>query len=74
MDIRVDGTSIFSANYAALNKGGNLEEHAEDYPAAEPTIQEGSIVTFHVIRSGGAEDITGSLEMETVSEDSDESE
>lgn len=75
VDIRDDGASILTSQYAALNKGGNLEEHAEDYPQAQPFIGEGSALSLHIISSGGAEDISAHLEMETVSDDDeDESE
>lgn len=74
VDIRDDGVSIMTSNYAALNKGGNLEEHAEDYPAAQPFIAEGSTISFHIISTGGAEDITGQLEMESLSDEDDASE
>lgn len=75
VDIRDDGVSIFTSNYAALNKGANLEEHAEDYSTAEPAIAEGSAISFHIIDSAGAEDITCHLEMDSLAEDDeDESE
>ena len=74
VDIRVDGTSIFTSNYAVLNKDANLEEHAEDYPAAQVLILEGSVVSFHILKSGGAEDISCSLEMDSLSDDDDRSE
>ena len=74
VDVRDDGTSIFTGNYAALNKGGNLEEHAEDYPAAQPFIAEGSVISFHSVDKAGAEGITGQLEIESVSDEDDESE
>jgi len=74
VDVRDDGVSIFTGNYAALNKGGNLEEHAEDYPAAHPEIAEGSVISLHVIRTGGAEDITCQLEMDSLDDEESESE
>lgn len=74
VDIRDDGVSIFTGNYAVLNDGGNLEEHAEDYPVAHPAIEEGSVVTFHVIETNGAADITCQLELESISDEEDESE
>ena len=74
VDIQDDGTSIFTSNYAALNKGGNLEENAEDYPNDQPMIQEGSTISFHIISTGGAEDITAQLEMESISDEDDPSE
>ena len=67
VDIRQDGTSIMTANYAALNKGGNLEEHAEDY-SGEPELDEGSVVTLHVIETNGAKGITVQLELDSLDE------
>ena len=74
VDIRDDGVSIFTGNYAALNKGGNLEEHAEDFPSALPLIAEGSVISFHIINKAGAEDITGQLEMTSLNDEDDPSE
>jgi len=74
VDIRDDGESIFTSNYATLNKGGNLEEHAEDYPSPSPMIEEGSVISFHIIRTGGAEDITAQLELVSLNDEDDESE
>ena len=74
VDIRADGASILTSRYATLNKGGNLEEHAEDYPSREPIIAEGSTISLHIISTGGAEDITGQLEMESISDSDDKNE
>lgn len=74
VDIRDDGATIFTSNYAALNKGANLEENAEDYPAAQPNISAGSAISCHIISTGGAEDITVHLEIESQSDEEDESE
>ena len=73
VDIKVDGSSILTGKYAALNKGANLEEHAEDYPSNLPTIAEGSVVSLHIVSSGGAEDISASLEMDSLSDADEES-
>ena len=72
VDVRDDGVSIFTGNYAVLNKGGNLEEHAEDYPSAQPFIAEGSTLSFHIIKKAGAEGITGQLEVESADDDGDD--
>lgn len=69
VDIQDDGVSIFTGNYAVLNKGGNLEENAEDYPTPHPFIAEGSVITFHVINLGGADGITCELELDSIDED-----
>ena len=74
VDIRADGVSIFTSNYAALNKGGNLEEHAEDYPTPAPLIAEGSVVTFHIIELNGAVEVTCQLEMDSLDDEESESE
>jgi len=73
VDIRDDGTSIFTSNYAALNKDGTLEENAEDYPAAQPFINEGSAITLHVMEMANSEDITCELELYSVDDEEDES-
>lgn len=74
VDIRDDGASILTSEYATLNKGGNAEEHAEDYPAPQTAIEEGSFISLHVVRTGDAEDVTCQLEMESLSNEDDESE
>ena len=74
VDIRADGTSILTSEYATLNKGGNLEEHAEDYPATQSAIEEGSVISLHIIRTGDAEDVTCQLEMQSQSDEDDDSE
>src|SRR3990167_2173000 len=53
VDIRDDGVSLFTSNYAVLNKGATLEENAEDYDGDAPMIAAGSVVSMHVIASGG---------------------
>ena len=50
------------------------KENAEDYPAAQPFITEGSVVTLHIIQTGGAEDITCELELDSLDDDEGESE
>ena len=69
VDIRVDDVTIMTDNYAVLNEDANLEENAEDYTAASPFIEEGSVITFHIITTGGAEDITGQLELDSLSDE-----
>ena len=66
VDVRADGVSIFTSNYAALNKGANLEENAEDYPGVVPEISEGAAISLHIISSGNAEDISAHLEVESL--------
>ena len=73
VDIRVDGVSIFTSNFATLNKGATLEENAEDYPEATPAIDVESVVSFHVIAAGDAEDVTCELEIESLNDEDDES-
>lgn len=73
VDIRDDGTSIFSGEKATLNRGATLEENAEDYPAAQPFIEEGSQLSLHVIESASSEDITCELELYALDDEEDES-
>ena len=68
VDIRDDGVTVLNSYYATLNKGDNLEENAEDYPVEMPRIEQGSVISFHIISTGGAEDITAQLEMESLDE------
>ena len=72
VDIRQDGVSIFSSEKATLNGGSTLEEDAQDYPLDnDPFIAEESVLSFHIIQTGGAEGITCELELTTL-EDEDE--
>ena len=52
---------------AALPKGMNLEEYAEDFTAT--TIEAGSVLTCHVIEMSNANNVTIQLELETLDED-----
>jgi hypothetical protein len=74
VDIRADGVSIFTSNYATLTKGETFEEQAEDYPDIQPIIEDGSVISFHIIDKAGAEGITGQLELESLNDEDDESE
>ena len=67
-------TSIFTSEYATLNAGANLEEHAEDYAAAHPVISEGTMLTLHIIDFAGAGDITVQLELESLNDENEASE
>jgi hypothetical protein len=70
VDIRDDGVSILTGFYARLTDGDTLTEEAEDYRnGGAPTIEEGSEVTFHIISTGGAEDITCTLELDEIDVD-----
>ena len=64
VDIRDDGVSIL-ADYAKLEGSDNLEEDAEDFPAIHPLIEKGSIITCHIIETGGAGDVSVQLELES---------
>ena len=74
VDIRDDGVSIFTSNYATLTKGENLEEQAEDYEDIHPVIEDGSVISFHIIDKAGAEGITGQLELESLNDEDGEGE
>jgi hypothetical protein len=69
IDIRSDGVSLLTGYYARMTVGETVEEEGEDYPQTTANIAEGAVVTFHIISSGGAEDITCTLEVESVDED-----
>lgn len=71
VDIRADGTSILSGFYARITQGNTIEEEAELYDDNPPSIAEGAEITFHIISSGGAEDITCTLEADDAVDDSD---
>ena len=71
VDIRDDGVTIFAGNYATLNKSVNLEEQAEDYADIHPVIEDGSVISFHIIDKAGAEGITGQLELESLDDEDD---
>jgi hypothetical protein len=71
IDIRSDGTSILSSLYARLTKGDSFEEEAQLYSDTVPNIAEGSEITFHIISTGGAEDITCTLEADDAEDDED---
>ena len=69
VDIRDDGTSILSSSYARMTKGHTLEEEAQLYGSGPPTIAKGSEITLHIISSGGAEDVTCTLETDASDEE-----
>ena len=62
-----------SKTTVALTKDTNLEEHAEDFLEDEPQIDEGSILTCHVIEMGGANNVTVQLELRFLTDDEEES-
>lgn len=66
IDIRADGVSILS-HYAKLGGQQHLEEMAGTF--ATKSIAEGAVVTCHVIDTGGANNISVQLELESLSED-----
>lgn len=70
-DIRVDGVSIFDDGKLTLMKGETLEEYPGNYADASPSIAQGSVVSFHILSSGGAEDISCQLELDSEGEESE---
>lgn len=69
VDIKDDGISILSSFHARMTEGNTLEEDAGGYTDNPPTIQEGSEISFHFVTTGGAENITCTLELESVGDD-----
>ncbi|MFA4835552.1 MAG: hypothetical protein WC749_05750 [Dehalococcoidia bacterium] len=63
-DIRVDGVSVFTSEYATLYEDETLADEAEDYDNA--AFPEGSLVTCHVMAVNGAKDVTIHLELAAV--------
>ena len=57
---------------AILPKNANLEEHAEDFPSSEATIEAGSVLTCHEIKSNGAANVTVQLELESLDDEDEE--
>ena len=61
VDIRVDGVSILS-HYAELSGQETLEELAGTFSST--SIDEGSVITCHIIEAGGVSSLSIQLEME----------
>jgi len=62
VDIRSDGISIMSPHFAQLSGEQNLEELAGNFSITN--IDEGSVITCHIIDTGGLSTISIQLEME----------
>src|SRR3990172_7292738 len=71
VDIRDDGVSILD-DYAKLSGEQTLEELAGNFADNKPTIEEGSIITCHIVDPGGAGSVSIQLEMESLSDEDDE--
>lgn len=54
-----------------LAAGDNLEENAENFPRPPSTIEEGSVLTCHVIKMGSANNVTVQLELSLAEEGDD---
>lgn len=65
VDIRDDGVSILS-DYAMLGGQQTLEELAGNFPHNNSTIEEGSVITCHIIDPGGAGGLSIQFEMESL--------
>ncbi len=68
VDIRDDGVSILS-DYANLPAGDNLEEDAESFLVENPLIEEGSVITCHMMNTGGASNISIQFELDSLDTD-----
>lgn len=71
VDIRDDGVSIL-AEFARLSGEQTLEELAGAFPNNEPTIEEGSVITCHIVDPGGVGNLSIQLEMESLAADDEE--
>ena len=63
VDIRDDGVSIL-ASYATLSGQQNLDELAGSFSTNE--IEEGSVITCHIINTGGMATLSVQFEMESL--------
>lgn len=63
VDIRADGVSILE-HYAQLSGQQNLEELAGNFTGAD--IEEGSVITCHIVDTGGMATLSVQLEMESL--------
>lgn len=68
VDIRDDGVSIFS-DYAKLSGEQTLEELAGNFPDSTGVIEKGSIISCHIIDTGGASNLNIQLELEELETD-----
>lgn len=63
VDIRNNGVSVLS-NYAELSGRETLEELAGNFKS--PSIDEGSVITCHIIEAGGVGSLSIQLEMDSL--------
>lgn len=70
VDIRDDGVSILS-DFATLEGDQTVEDLAGSFPNSKPTIEQGSVISCHIISTGGMATLNVQLEMETI-DDGDE--
>ena len=63
VDIRDDGVSILT-EYAQLSGQQNLEELAGNFKGGD--IDEGSVITCHIMDTGGRSNLSIQLEMESL--------
>lgn len=68
VDIRDDGTSILES-YAELSGEQTLEELAGNYANNKPNIEKGSVVTCHIVETGGAGSISIQLVLESIADE-----
>jgi len=67
VDIRTDGVSILS-DYAGLEGQQTVEDIAGNFPNSKVNIEQGSVITCHIISTGGAGTLNVQLEMESLDE------
>ena len=71
VDIRDDGVSILE-DYAKLSGEQTLEELAGNFASDKPTIEQGSVITCHIVDPGGASSLSIQLEMESLADEDEE--
>lgn|SRR3990167_693140 len=71
VDIKADGVSLFEdaigarpASVPSLQKGRSIEEHWDSFRDSLRRVDRFSVITCDVLDSGGAADITVSLELD----------
>jgi len=70
IDIRDDGVSILT-DYAELSGEQTLEELAGNFANDKPTIEQGSVITCHMVDPGGVSSLSVQFEMTSLGDAED---